>query len=86
METNGGRIQGRDKWERDRREGARAPAGARDREIVHRRSPQGEPHSPRLNAAVAMANNALAAETSGRITDAFAYWDRVFNAKFPAYY
>jgi hypothetical protein len=86
METNSGRIQGRDKRERDRRDqGARAPAGARDRD----RAPAvaaGRAALTSLNAAVAMANNALAAETSGRITDAFAYWDRVFNAKFPAYY
>ena len=46
METNGGRIQGRDKRERDRRDqGARAPAGARDRDRAPR-SPQGEPHCP----------------------------------------
>jgi len=37
METNGGRIQGRDKRERDRRDqGARAPAGARDRDRAPR--------------------------------------------------
>jgi hypothetical protein len=31
-------------------------------------------------------NNALAAETSGRIAEAFGFWDRVFNGKFPGYY
>jgi hypothetical protein len=47
METNGGRIQGRDKRERDRRDqGARAPA---DIEIAHRRSPQGDAEQISIN-------------------------------------
>jgi hypothetical protein len=39
-----------------------------------------------LNTAIVMASNALSAETSGHIAEAFAYWDRVFNGKFPGYY
>jgi hypothetical protein len=45
METNGGRIQGRDK--RIDATKARAYLPGLEIEIVHRRSPQGEPHSPR---------------------------------------
>jgi hypothetical protein len=39
-----------------------------------------------LNAAITHANNAAAAESSGRVAEAFGHWDKVFNGKFPAYY
>ena len=39
-----------------------------------------------INTAVGHAVNALAAETNGRIGDAFHYWDKVFNGRFPGYY
>jgi hypothetical protein len=39
-----------------------------------------------LSAAITHANNAAAAEASGRIAEAFGHWDKVFNGKFPAYY
>jgi Second Messenger Oligonucleotide or Dinucleotide Synthetase domain len=39
----------------------------------------------KLNTALTRANNALEAEKAGRISEAFGYWDKVFNGKFPAY-
>jgi hypothetical protein len=39
-----------------------------------------------INAAIAHANNALVAETNGRTSEAFSYWDKVFNGYFPTYY
>jgi hypothetical protein len=39
-----------------------------------------------INTALGHAQNAAAAEANGRIADAFHYWDKVFNGRFPAYY
>jgi SMODS domain-containing protein len=39
-----------------------------------------------LNTAISHAANALGAETNGRISEAFAQWDQVFNGQFPGYY
>lgn len=40
----------------------------------------------KLNTAYTRANNALEAERAGKTSDAFAWWDKVFNGQFPAYY
>ena len=40
----------------------------------------------KLNTASTRASNALAAERSGTISDAFGWWNKVFNGTFPAYY
>jgi hypothetical protein len=39
----------------------------------------------KLNTAYTRAQNALDAENSGNVPLAFAWWDKVFNGKFPAY-
>ena len=40
----------------------------------------------KLRTAYTRADNAITAERENRISDAFAWWDKVFNGKFPAYY
>jgi hypothetical protein len=40
----------------------------------------------KLNTAYTRANNALEAEKAGKVSDAFGWWNKVFNGQFPAYY
>ena len=40
----------------------------------------------KLNTAYMRADKALEAENAGRVSEAFGWWDKVFNGKFPAYY
>lgn len=40
----------------------------------------------KLATARTRANNARASEEAGRTSDAFYYWNQLFNGRFPAYY